>query len=159
MRKVISGTAVLVTAALLTGCGGRDDGGSSADEDDKSAHESVQPKPKATSQPTPGTGSGSGEVEHKVALEVRGSGTSQISYTLATNKMETVKLPWKKTSTITLKTDAQKRIGTTVSVAPGSVPDSDGTLRPADCVITVDGKKVADNQGGASEKPCEYTVK
>ncbi|WP_217189770.1 hypothetical protein [Streptomyces buecherae] len=88
---------------------------------------------------------------------MRGSGSSQIYYNLDSNKMETVKLPWKKTSTITLKTDAEKKVGLGVSVVPGSVTGPDGMLRPADCVITVDGKQVADNSGGESK--CEYTVK
>ncbi|MEU7159173.1 hypothetical protein AB0A98_22450 [Streptomyces chrestomyceticus] len=35
------------------------------------------------------------------------------------NKFEQVKLPWKKTSTITLSTDAERRIGLPVSVTPG----------------------------------------
>lgn len=73
--------------------------------------------------------------------------------------MENVTLPWKKTSTITLTTDAEKKAGLSVSVVPGSVPGSDGMLQPAACVITVDGKKAADNQGGKSDKMCEYTVK
>ncbi|MFI0717369.1 hypothetical protein ACH4SK_43865 [Streptomyces inhibens] len=73
--------------------------------------------------------------------------------------MEKVKLPWKKTSTITLTTDAEKRIGTAVSAVPGSVPGSDGTLHAAACVITLDGKKVADNQSGKSDKMCQYKVK
>ncbi|MFI9243885.1 hypothetical protein ACIGXF_15080 [Streptomyces sp. NPDC053086] len=143
MRKIITGTALLLAAALLTGCGS-DDGPSTADK-------SASAKPRQNS--------GSGEVKHEVTLEVLGTGTSQVYYNLDTNKMETVKLPWKKTSTITLTTDAEKRIGTTVSVVPGSVPSSDGMLHAAACVITVDGKKVADNQGGKSDKPCEYKVK
>ncbi|MDJ0345832.1 hypothetical protein QMK19_31645 [Streptomyces sp. H10-C2] len=145
MRKIISRTALVLTAALLTGCGS-DDGPPRAD---KSANASVKPKPD----------SGSGEVKREVTLEVLGTGTSQVYYTLDTNKMEKVKLPWKKTSTVTLTTDAEKKIGTLVSVVPGSVPSSDGTLHAAACVITVDGKKVADNQGGKSDKSCEYKVK
>ncbi|MFF9768266.1 hypothetical protein ACF1GT_16910 [Streptomyces sp. NPDC014636] len=143
MRKIITGTALLLAAALLTGCGSGD-GPSTADK-------SASAKPQQNS--------GSGEVKHEVTLEVLGTGTSQVYYNLDTNKMETVKLPWKKTSTITLTTDAEKRIGTTVSVVPGSVPSSDGMLHAAACVITVDGKKVADNRGGKSDKPCEYKVK
>lgn len=143
MRKIISGTVLVLAAALLTGCGSND-GPPTAD---KSASVKQQPN------------SGSGEVKHEVTLEVLGTGTSQVSYNLDTNKMENVKLPWKKTSTITLTTDAEKRVGTLVYVIPGSVPGSDGALHVAACVITVDGKKVADNQGGKSDKPCEYTVR
>ncbi|MEN8651211.1 hypothetical protein ABCR94_11345 [Streptomyces sp. 21So2-11] len=47
-----------------------------------------------------------------------------------------------------------------MSVVPGSVQGSDGMLHAAPCLITVDGKKVADNQGGKSDKTlCEYLVK
>ncbi|MFI8850139.1 hypothetical protein [Streptomyces sp. 891-h] len=35
----------------------------------------------------------------------------------------------------------------------------DGTLKPGACVITVDGKEVADNQGGKSDKGCKYKVR
>ncbi|WP_327156808.1 hypothetical protein [Streptomyces tubercidicus] len=145
MRKIISGTVLVLTAALLTGCGS-DDGPPKAG---KSANASVKPKPD----------SGSGEVKHEVTLEVLGHGTSQVYYNLNTNKFEKVKLPWKKTSTVTLTTDAEKRTGTTVSVVPGSVYNADGTLRAASCVITVDGKRVADNKGGKSDKMCKYDLK
>ncbi|MFJ5817343.1 hypothetical protein ACIQGT_26115 [Streptomyces sp. NPDC093108] len=141
MRKIISGTALLLTAALLTGCG-TDNGPGTAD---KSAN--VKPK------------QDSGKNEHEVTLQVLGTGTSQVYYNLDTNKMEKVKLPWERTATITLTTDAEKKVGTTVSVVPGSVPGSDGLLHAAACVITVDGKKVADNQGGKSDKMCQYNVK
>nr|WP_234384799.1 hypothetical protein [Streptomyces sp. MMG1121] len=80
-------------------------------------------------------------------------------YNLDTDKAETVKLPWKKTSTLSMTSDAEKRVGTTVSVFSGSVPDSHGMLHAAACVITVDEKKVADNQGGKANKVCEYNVK
>ncbi|MEV1040453.1 hypothetical protein AB0J01_27940 [Streptomyces sp. NPDC050204] len=145
MRKFISGTVLVLAAALLTGCGS-DDGPQAAD---KPASTSVKPKSDDQSR----------DVTHKVTLEVLGTGTSQVYYNLDTNKMQTVQLPWTKSSTITLTTDAEKRIGTTVSVVPGSVPTSDGTLRAATCVIKVDGKKVTDNQGGKSGKPCTYNVK
>ncbi|PBC82103.1 hypothetical protein SAMN05428945_3340 [Streptomyces sp. 2224.1] len=149
MRKLIIGTALVLTTSLLTGCGSN---GKPAPAG-KSAH--VQ----ADAGGKPGADSGSGEVKHKVTLEVLGTGTSKVYYSLDTNKMVTVPLPWKKTSTIALTTDAEKRTGIGVNVVPGSVPASDGTLRPAACVITVDGKKVSDNKGGKSDKMCKYTVK
>ncbi|MFJ8677518.1 hypothetical protein [Streptomyces sp. NPDC093589] len=145
MRKIISGTALVLAATVLTGCGG-DNAPATAD---KSANTSVKPKSE----------NGTGPVKHEVTLEVLGKGTSTIYYNLNTNKGEQVKLPWKKTSTITLTTDAEKRIGTTVSVVPGSVYGSDGTLHAVACTITVDGKKVADNQGGKSDKMCRYDLK
>ncbi|GHC39554.1 hypothetical protein [Streptomyces cinnamoneus] len=146
MRKIIMGAALALTATLLTGCGS-DDSSATAD------------KPATSAQPKAKPEGGSGEVKHEVTLEVLGTGTSSVYYNLETNKMEQVQLPWKKTSTITLTTDAEKKAGHVVSVVPGSVPGPDGMLHAAPCVITVDGKKVADNQGGKSDKMCEYTLK
>ncbi|MEU3877650.1 hypothetical protein [Streptomyces sp. NPDC029704] len=146
MRKIIMGAALVLTTALLTGCG-------SGDSPAKSDRPATSTQPKAKPE------GGSGEVKHEVTLEVLGTGTTSVYYNLDTNRMEQVQLPWKKTSTITLTTDAEKKVGLGVSVVPGSVAGSDGMLHAAPCVITVDGKKVADNQNGQSNKPCEFKVK
>ncbi|MFI1800157.1 hypothetical protein ACH427_22780 [Streptomyces sp. NPDC020379] len=146
MRKIIMGAALVLTAALLTGCGSD---GSPATAD----------KPATATQPKAKPESGSGEVKHEVTLEVLGTGTTSVYYNLDTNKFEQVQLPWKRSSTITLTTDAEKKVGLGVSVAPGSVTGSDGMLHAAPCVITVDGKKVADNQNGKSDKMCEFKLK
>ncbi|MFF3859485.1 hypothetical protein [Streptomyces sp. NPDC002209] len=155
MRKIVAGTALVLAAGLLTGCGGS--GGKSEDAKGSTAPD----KPAATASSSP-SGSGKpasgGEVSHEVTLEVLGSGPAQVYYNLASNKGEQVTLPWKKTETITFTTEAEKRIGTTVSVVPGSVQAADGMLKPASCVITVDGKKVADNQDGKAPM-CSYRLK
>jgi hypothetical protein len=39
------------------------------------------------------------------------------------------------------------------------VTASDGQLKPAPCVIKVDGKQVADNKDGQSIAGCKYLVK
>ncbi|WP_255953599.1 hypothetical protein [Streptomyces odontomachi] len=104
-------------------------------------------------------GKGDEVVTHKVTLEVLGKGTTEIYYTLDTNRSAKVTLPWKKTATITLTTAAEKRIGRAVGVVPGSVYRTDGTLKAASCAIIVDGKKVMDNQGGKADGSCKYTVK
>ncbi|MFF8617901.1 hypothetical protein [Streptomyces sp. NPDC015350] len=143
MRKIVIGSAAALIAALLTGCGS----GSSPAANDKSSTVSVKPE------------SGRGDVTRKVTLEVLGSGTSQIYYNLDTNKSEEVQLPWKKEAVVTLKTDAEKSVGLSVSLVPGSVAGADGMLHAAPCIITVDGKKVSDNRGGKSDKMCHYTVK
>ncbi|MFF3123234.1 hypothetical protein ACFVRD_12870 [Streptomyces sp. NPDC057908] len=147
MRKIIIGTALVLATTVLTGCG----------SDDSPATVGKSANANASGKPQPDAGSG--ESKHEVTLEVLGTGTSQVYYNLDTNKMEKVTLPWKKTSTITLTTDAEKRAGLSVSVVPGSVSGPDGMLHAAACVITVDGKKVADNQGGKSDKMCQYKVK
>ncbi|MFD9337777.1 hypothetical protein ACFWBF_25765 [Streptomyces sp. NPDC060028] len=155
MRKIITGTTLVLTAALLTGCG----------SEGKEAAAKPTSATTATAGHTTGNGksqpnTGGGEVKHEVTLEVLGTGQSQVYYNLQTNKMEQVTLPWKKTGTITLTTEAEKKIGESVSVVPGSVHGSDGMLHAAGCVITVDGKKVADNQDGkADTKICQYLVK
>ncbi|KWT63819.1 hypothetical protein ADL21_00155 [Streptomyces albus subsp. albus] len=146
MRKITTGAALALAMALLTGCGS--DGGSKPAADKTT---DAKPKPKPHSA--------GGEARHTVTLEVLGTGSAQVYYNLDNNKFETVTLPWKKTSTITLSTDAEKRIGRAVSVTPGSVPAPDGTLRAADCVITVDGKKVAEQKGSRAATICKYTVK
>ncbi|WP_326587271.1 hypothetical protein [Streptomyces sp. NBC_01294] len=131
--------------ALLTGCGNSDSTGPAAE---KTGDSKQNVSPKETT---------AGEVTHEVTLEVLGTGQAQVYYNLNTNKFETVTLPWKKTETITLTTDAEKASGLSVSVVPGTVKGEDGMLRAAQCVITVDGKKVADNQGGRSKTMCEYS--
>jgi hypothetical protein len=146
MRKIIMGAALVLTTSLLTGCGSSDSPAAA----DKSA---------TSAQPKANPESGSGEVKHEVTVEVLGSGTTSVYYNLDTNRMEKVQLPWRKTSTITLTTDAEKEVGLGVSVVPGSVTGPDGMLHAAPCAITVDGKKVADNQGGKSGKMCEFKVK
>ncbi|MFE9388754.1 hypothetical protein [Streptomyces sp. NPDC006784] len=81
-----------------------------------------------------------------------------IYYQLSSSGSESGSLPWKKTETLTL-TPAQRKVGVLVSIVPGSVAGSDGILKPGACVITVEGKEVADNQGGKSDKGCEYRVR
>ena len=66
-------------------------------------------------------------------------------------------MPWTKTETVEL-TPTQQKVGFVVAVVPGSVKAADGMLQPAACVIKVDGKQVADNDGGKSPKHCSYTI-
>ncbi|MFF4571312.1 hypothetical protein [Streptomyces sp. NPDC001410] len=142
---VIAGVA---TVALLTGCG-RGDTGKTAGSDDGEA-----PASKTTSPRT-----GADGATHKVTLQVTGTGTATgVMYHAASSGYGNQKLPWTKTETIKL-TEAEQKIGYLVSVVPGSVLTSDGTLKAAACVIKVDGKQVADNDGGKSPEPCEYKVK
>ncbi|MCF3135033.1 hypothetical protein [Streptomyces olivochromogenes] len=138
--------AALVAAALLTGCGS-----DTADGDKTNGG-------KATVSQSASPTAGAGGEKHTVTLEVTGSGTAKIGYDLSTNAFETHKLPWTKTGTIEL-TGAELRVGHLVSVVPGLVPAGDGMLKTAACVIKVDGKQVADNNGGKSPKPCEYLLK
>ncbi|MFF8288376.1 hypothetical protein ACF068_03950 [Streptomyces sp. NPDC016309] len=156
MRRTVTTTALVLTAALLTGCGG------SGSEDGPKPAGKPSAKPSAAAG-APGAAGGDGPVSHQVTLEVRGTGSTLVYYNLETNKGEQVTLPWKKTATITLTTEAEKKAGTVVSVVPGSVTDGNGMLKAAPCVITVDGKKVADNAGADDKNPgssmCEYTLK
>ncbi|MEU3189783.1 hypothetical protein ABZ686_03885 [Streptomyces sp. NPDC006992] len=141
--------AVVTAAVVLTACGS--DGGDKAASGGKTA-----PDAKKTAD----AGAHGGEVRRKVTLEVRGKGalSQVIYYQLSSNGYESGSLPWKKTETLTL-TSAQQKVGVLVSVVPGSVAGPDGTLKPGACVITVDGKEVADNQGGTSDTSCEYRVR
>ncbi|MER7106440.1 hypothetical protein [Streptomyces sp. NPDC000229] len=152
MRKTVTTTALVLAAALLTGCGGS----SGRTDDPKPASDAPSGKPSEASK-------GDGPVSHQVTLEVQGTGSALVYYNLDTNKGEQVTLPWKKTATITFTTEAEKKVGTVVSVVPGSVQAADGKLKAAPCVITVDGKKVADNKGANDKDPsssmCKYTLK
>jgi hypothetical protein len=96
---------------------------------------------------------------YETSFEVGGKGKSSVYYNLDTNRSEQVTLPWKKSDKLTLSSTEQK-VGTTVSVVPGPVMRANGQLAAAPCSITVDGKKVAENPGGADGKHMsEYTLR
>ncbi|MEU1373711.1 hypothetical protein ABZ442_08605 [Streptomyces triculaminicus] len=158
MRKSATAMALAVTAALLAGCGGGaesgDGGGDGGAKTAATAAPSAKPKGDAKAD-GPAVGP-----TREVTIEVAGGeGSTQVYYNLGDdNGAEQVSLPWKKTAKVTLK-GAEIKAGSLVSVAPGSVKGSDGMLKAASCVITVEGKKVADNQDGALPKPCEYQLK
>ncbi|MGW7004959.1 hypothetical protein ACWGCW_19670 [Streptomyces sp. NPDC054933] len=138
---------VAAAAALLTGCG--------------SGHQDTsvgQQSPGATSSTKPTADAKGQQATHEVTFEVQGKGQTQIYYTTDTNHSEQVPLPWKKTTKVTL-VGAELQVGVPVSIIPGTVQGSDGRFRAAPCVIAVDGKTVADNQGGKSDKGCQYTLK
>jgi hypothetical protein len=140
-------TAVVLVAAgaaLLTGCGG---GGS---------HPQKATAPARSAKPT--ADAHSQQATREVTLEVRGKGQTQIYYTADTNHSEQVTLPWKKTTKVTL-VGAELQVGVPVSIVPGSVQGADGQFHAAACVIQVDGRTVADNQDGKSDKGCNYTLK
>ncbi|MFI0740286.1 hypothetical protein ACH4PU_19685 [Streptomyces sp. NPDC021100] len=148
MRKTAMAVVTVATAALLAGCGGGD---KSDDKAGKDTSASRGPKAQPKEDADKGT-------SHQVTLEVRGKGTTQIYYNLDGNGAQQVTLPWKRTATITPE-GAERKVGRLVSVVPGSSQDENGMLRAGSCTIVVDGKKVADNQDGKSNKPCEYKVK
>ncbi|MBC2878732.1 MULTISPECIES: hypothetical protein [Streptomyces] len=148
MRKTAMAVITVATAALLAGCGGGDKGD---DKGDKAASASQGSEARPKEDTDKGT-------SHQVTLEVRGKGTTQIYYNLDGNGAQQVTLPWKRTATITPE-GAERTVGRLVSVVPGSSQDENGMLRAGSCTIVVDGKKVADNQDGKSNKPCEYKVK
>ncbi|MFG3306302.1 hypothetical protein [Streptomyces wuyuanensis] len=156
MRKTVAATALALAAVLLTGCGdgtGKHSGGKGGGDTGKGTEQAAKPDAGAGAGDAAG-----GRAKREVTLEVLGSGTAQIAYTLDGSEFEQVTLPWKKTATIEL-TGAEQRVGRLVSVVPGSVQGSDGLLRAAACAITVDGRKVADNEEGESAKPCQSRVK
>jgi hypothetical protein len=146
VRRTVTGIAlVAATAALLAGCGsgGGDSKGAGAKQD--------------TSQ-APSKPAGGQEATREVTFEVRGQGSTQVLWTAGDSKTEQVNLPWTKTTQLTVK-GAELKVGSLVSVVPGSVTGSDGQLVPASCVIKVDGKQVADNKDGKSIAGCKYLVK
>ena len=150
MRRTVTAMALVVAAALLTGCGSS--GGEDTDEKDGAAQSSEQ------SSAQPDTDAGGEQATHEVTFEVDGTGKTQIFYGAGTSDAENVTLPWRKTTEVALK-DAQLKVGMPLSIIPGSVKADDGTYRAASCVIKVDGKKVADNDDGKSAKGCLHTLK
>lgn len=160
MRRTVTGAAALVVSALLlTACGGgADDAGKDGSAPGGGNASEAPGKPADGAKDEAGSGKEkSGEVTRHVTLEVTGKGSTQIVYALGENGTEQVTLPWKKTEDITL-TPAEQKVGSLVTLVPGSVRGSDGRLKAASCTITVDGEKVADNDDGASPKGCTYKL-
>ncbi|MFJ3235990.1 hypothetical protein [Streptomyces sp. NPDC086787] len=152
MRKTATLTTTLLAAAvLLTGCGSekKDTGPANAGEASPSVSASGGAK---------GSSSRKKSVAHQVVFEVGGTGTGKVMWIGNTNHFEQVTLPWTKTESVQLE-GAELKVGVTVSVVPASVEGPDRMLKPAPCTIKVDGKQVADNQGGKSAEPCKYELK
>ncbi|MFF4580028.1 hypothetical protein [Streptomyces sp. NPDC001389] len=154
MRRTATLTiGLLAAAALLTGCG-------SGKKDAGPAKEAVSPNASPNASPSGGAkGSAPGKkgVPHQVVFEVGGSGAAQVMWIGNSNHFEQVTLPWTKTESMQLE-GAELKVGVTVSVVPGSVKGPDGMLTAAPCAIKVDGRQVADNQGGKSAGPCAYKL-
>ncbi|MET9800265.1 hypothetical protein [Streptomyces sp. NPDC006368] len=149
MRRTVTAVALAVTAALLTGCGS-DNGNAKG----KTGGDSGKaPETTRSAPPTPAAG----EATHEVTLEVRGTGSTQIMWHAAGSGFEQQTLPWSKTETVEL-TAAEQKVGYLLSVVPGSVKGADGMLKQAPCTIKVDGKQVADNDGGKNPKGCTYKL-
>ncbi|MFD7765293.1 hypothetical protein [Streptomyces sp. NPDC059787] len=151
MRRATTVTALIAAAGLMTACGG---GSGDGDEKERAGGSTAASSSEASS----GASSEGEDKTYEVTLEVGGAGKSSVYYTLGTNSTEQVTLPWKKTDEMTLNS-TERKVGITVSVVPGSVKLSSGQLGAAPCSITVDGKKVVEDQGGAEGKHlCEYTI-
>ncbi|MFF6998306.1 hypothetical protein ACFY93_25550 [Streptomyces sp. NPDC008313] len=151
MRRAMTVTAFIAAAGLMTACGsgGGDDGG-----DGKKEHAG---KSTATTSSKPA--SDGRDKTYEVSFEVGGKGRSNVYYNLDTNHFEQVTLPWKKSDKLTLNS-TERKVGITVSVVPGPVLRSNGRMAAAPCSITVDGKKVTEDPGGADGKhKCEYTLR
>lgn len=147
MRRVRTIAALVAAAGLMTACGssGGDDKPEGAD--------------KGTPTPSSKAATGGQDRTYEISLEVGGKGKSSVYYNLDTNHSEQVTLPWKKSDKLTL-TSTERKVGITVSVVPGPVQLSNGRLAAAPCSITVDGKKVTQDAGGADGKHmCQYTLR
>ncbi len=157
MRRAMTIIALVAATGLVTACGG-----SGADDKkpaaDKGAAVSSKPTADGRDETDEADAADKTDKTYEVVLEVGGSGKSSLYYVLGTNRMEQVSLPWKKSDSITLNS-TQRKVGTIVSVAPGPVAQSNGQLAAAPCSITVDGKKVVEDPGGAEGKHlCEFTL-
>ncbi|MEU7072995.1 hypothetical protein AB0B30_28075 [Streptomyces narbonensis] len=143
--------SLLAMAVLVTGCGSEKKDASPAKASEASSSIPASGEAKDST-------SGKKGVPHQVVFEVGGMGAAQVMWNGNSNHFDQVTLPWSKTESMQLE-GAELKVGVTVSVVPGSVKGPDGMLKPAPCTIKVDGKQVADNQDGASPKPCEYKLK
>lgn len=174
MRKTVGGVALFAAAALLlTGCGSDSADTESSGADDRAA-ESNQSEPANNADDADDTDSdtdasddsdsgdaGGDDLTREVTFEVIGDGKpqGQVMYGAGDMNSEDLdKLPWKKTTKVTLQ-GAQAKVGVLVNIVPPSMTDASGMAVNSGCVITVDGKKVADNNGGEETTPCEYTMK
>ncbi|MFD3667200.1 hypothetical protein [Streptomyces sp. NPDC058672] len=146
MRRAMTIAALISAAGLLTACG---DSGSG----DKKEHADKAPAA-ASSKP----GAEGQDKAYEVTLEVGGKGKTNVFYVANSNGSEQVKLPWKKTEKVTLNS-TERKVGITMHVVPGSVILRDGKAAAAPCSISVDGKQVAKDPGGATGKhSCKYTL-
>jgi hypothetical protein len=140
-------TALIAAAGLMTACGSSSDG------------EKTERTDKGTPTSSPKPASEGEDRTYEVSFEVGGKGKSNVSYNLDTNHFEQVTLPWKKSDKLTLNS-TERKVGITVSVVPGPVMLPNGQAAAAPCSISVDGKKVAEDPGGADGKHmCEYTLR
>ncbi|MFF7892512.1 hypothetical protein ACFZDI_11510 [Streptomyces sp. NPDC007907] len=140
-------TALIAAAGLLTACGSSSDGDKTERADEGTPTSSPKPASKGEDR------------TYQVSFEVGGKGKSHVYYNLDTNHFEQVTLPWKKSDKLTLN-GTERKVGITVSVVPGPVVLSNGQAGAAPCSITVDGKKVTEDPGGADGKHmCEYTLR
>ncbi|MEU5714342.1 hypothetical protein AB0G71_00875 [Streptomyces sp. NPDC020403] len=148
MRRTLTATAFVLTAALLTGCGGGEEKPAAEDKGKSPAAQGSE-KPSET---------GGGKVEegtpHEVTIAVEGTGRSNVMYTLDDSDFTQVDLPWTKTATIAAR-GAEREVGRLVIVTPGTMIAADGKMVAARCSITVDGKTVAESKDD-SGKPCSY---
>ncbi|AZM56271.1 hypothetical protein DMA15_29810 [Streptomyces sp. WAC 01529] len=150
MRRAMTITALIAAAGLMTACGGSGGG------DDEGGKKGRTEQGRASSSKP---ASGVKDRTYEVTFEVDGEGSSSVYYNLDTNHSEQVTLPWKKSGELTLNS-TERKVGITVSVVPGTVRLSNGQFAAAPCSITVDGKKVAKDPGGAKGKHmCEYTLR
>ncbi|MFJ4982150.1 hypothetical protein ACIP6X_43920 [Streptomyces coeruleorubidus] len=146
MRRAGTIAALIAAAGLMTACG------SSGDDKTERAD-------KGTSASWPKPASDDQDRTYEVSFEVGGKGKSSVYYNLDTNRSEQVMLPWKKSDKLTLN-GTERKVGITVSVVPGPVRLPNGQFAAAPCSITVDGKTVAEDPGGADGKHmCEYTLR
>ncbi|SEG83179.1 membrane protein [Nonomuraea solani] len=143
-RTTIYGFFGLALTVALTGCG--------------AAEPAAQPAPASSAPPKAVEASTlpAREVTRTVKLEVLGKGRSMqpIAYYADEQGTENnAKLPWSKTVKVAL-TEAEQKVGRSLSIVAGSSQAADGRLAAGKCRITVDGEVVVNGEG-----LCQYKLK
>ncbi|MEV0389986.1 hypothetical protein [Nonomuraea sp. NPDC050643] len=141
-KTTIYGFFGFALAAALTGCGGGPEPAAQSPATPASSAPASSPAAEASILPAR-------EVTRTVKLEVLGKGRSMqpIMYVADDQGTENdARLPWSKTVKVEL-TEAEQKVGRSISVVAGSVQAADGRLAAGKCRITVDGEVVVSAEG------------
>ncbi|MEK8144915.1 hypothetical protein NKH18_35445 [Streptomyces sp. M10(2022)] len=150
MRKTLTATACVLTAALLTGCGGGEEKPAEASKG-AARRPGVREAEGDRRRFREGRGLARGDDQGRGRVGARSCTPSTTRTTRRWTCRGRRRPP--------LPAGAENEVGRLVLVGPGTMTAADGKLVAAGCSITVDGKTVIKNDGGETGKPCSYKLK